>query len=421
MNKIYQTLSLVLIVSLVLLPWPKTARAESRSVAVVQVFVGKPDPTLSAMRDKISTFLSNQKGVNLVAMNKFASSQRATSSKYVPGDKEYESAKNLFIDFKFNDALTFVDRAISSLQANPGTQGTITKAYVLKAGIFWELKNEPMAQQAILDAVSYNLDMKALDEYYYSTKMINFYSRAYQTFQENNKVVTMSINLKNASMMPIIVNGHLRGVGPKLTIPVPKGVPQIIQVQNNIYSYTPGNGKNKYVIDTTDYQGTPFSSMADNNFTYLAEDAQNIGSTIKADQVAYLKLRKKGKSKELLLKVVDVKNGNASGTKYYTLLSIDKDGDQVARMASDYIASLHSRSQFSKELAYSWDLHQPDKPVKDPPKKLGKTAWIIGGAAVVVIGGIIAGVALSSGGGNSGSGSGSGSATTTTTFSGPAP
>lgn len=450
---IARLLSILISFGLILLPLPKKAvaavTAVGRTVAVLQVYREQPDPQLTILRDKIIMFLKNRGDITVLADGgDYNINNNATGP--ATGNTLYEKAKAQFINFQFNESLSTVSQAIELFKVNPGQEGMIAKALLLKTGILWELKDDAGALQAAMDAASYNLDLKALDDYYYSTKMINFYKDAYTKFKSEFSGTRMTIDLTNASTAPIFVNGFMRGTGPTLNIEVPLNMTQIIQVGNSTYSYTPTSSKvskNYYRIDTTGYQAGHFSTVSDTNFSYLASNAQSMGQSNGANQVAHVKIRKSGGKEEMLLKVVDTKSGFATETRYYLIKKFEDDSDKIAKMASDYIASLTSPQYFMQSYSYSWDLNESDGSTSSylkKPKKLNgamaadggkvhkpistKTILIIVGA-VLAAGGIAAGIALSSGGGGGsttstggGGSTGGGSETTSTTIlTGPAP
>lgn len=402
-----------------------------KEVALVEVFEEVPTKWGSDFRHKLERNLIQSKKVRVISADKVAAYFNKTivnDEALTPGDKLYQEAQRLFLNFDLEGAQKIADQAIGELQKKPGTQGSLIKASLLKAQSALEMNSADIALKATEEAISYNVSAVKLDDYYYAPKFQRFYGKIYSAYISTTPLLDITVYDRGEKDLPVYVNGVLRGYGPTLTIKAPKIARLHIMVGDSpkapVIRIDAGEASRegvsvvgKKIAVSTSPLRAPIGFKNDSKSS-LTDQAIGLGMALSADEVVLIKVDELQYLNRMTLNVVDVKTGAMSPARQIDVVDIEDDLDSAAQVAGKFIDDWPSSRLAKAE-------KEADTPVLVGKKKSGKSssffkkpvAWIVIGTLVIGAG---VGAALGMGGGGGGGGGGE-STTTTTSISGPAP
>ena len=411
---------------------PQTSSGRHRErVAVVEVFTRLPGNDGTLLRRKLEGSLRSSKKVELVSAedvgNYFRENQFPAEAN-TEGDRIYLQAQNHFLNLERREAKVLLASALAELEKDPGRNGSLVKAHLLKAQMELGEGNTETAVKAMREAVALDASTEELDNYLYPPSLQRFYHKVREEFIKWHSLVDLTVKVRGEKVLPIYVNGVAKGVGPSLTLKVaedrvqrvsaggsaikvePSKVDSLgVSVTGKGFSLSPGFGKRLV--------GFWKSSTAQ-----LTEDAVRLGSSVNAGKVVLMELEKAGVMDRMTLSVVDILSGQIAGMKKIDMVDVEENAESAVGVAAGFITGLSKRESARTEVAKS-PTEGAEAPAPLPvikkhkeKKSFFKTPipWIIVG---VVVAGAGAGLAFGMGGGHDPDPE----STTSVSVSGPAP
>lgn len=415
-----------------------------RSSMILYVTRGEPAPVLTQFGTALTSSLSGVRqictpvasGASPLALS--LPDTNGSTLPLTPGDELFIEAGKTYMSFDAELAMQKIDQAIYLLGRDPGLHGNLIEAWLFKAQILIEQGRSHDATLALEEAVALNLALTDLDAFSHSAQLRQHYRRAYQNFMTKTAVEEMSVTV-SGGVLPVYVNGMLRGTGPALTIRFPKGRPQILRAGGSLKSRKhltaervvalsgrAGSDEKKpdKIGDPTLIKPAPLKALV----AQVLQRAQ----TSAVDEVILLEVGRENGQKRITMVVVDVASARISHP-----LTLETDGGEsgmqvMISQAENYLRTL-SPEAFAEvdTLAGVTEDGRPSA-VKSKHKKTDsgeksekRKSFFASPAGIAIIGVLVAGAGVGAafmlGGGGGGGGSSAASTTTTVTISGPAP
>lgn len=369
--------------------------AASKKVALIEVFEHEPSRKLTNLRYLLEKRLSDSRKVELVSPEKIRSyfqQGKLSPQGLVQGDVLVEKAERQLFNDDTKACLSTLNHAVGDLSHHPGIQGSLIRAYLMRAQVFQGMKKKKEAVADLEKAVSINGGAQNLDLFSYPPALAKGYRAAYASYSKNHRWVSVKVETKGADNLPIYLNGQIKGHGPVAYLKIPQDTSQLISAGNAGAIKTIKNTQTKTLnvslvgtnqkVRSLGVHSLGFEKM-DSDAALLSEGVA-LGKNVHADYVVMLELTELNYFKRLNVRVANVPGHSLSAAKPIDVMGLASNADSIASVVADYITHLDAASFVS-----------PKQESHDPVllgKKKNKT--LLWGAIGVLVAGAAAGTVL---------------------------
>lgn len=306
------------------------------------------------------------------------------------GDQLFIEAKQSYLQFDNKKAESVLDKAIEHYASNPGTQGGLYQAYLLKAQLEDDNNQSSKAKKSIENAISQNPGVTELSDTFYSPRFRQKYKSVREEFVKNTPLTNLKVTvLGDGNTQDIFLNGENLGKGPQIQVQVIPDRIQFLQAGHSgkLYRIQPHVQDNNEIKIRSKLNKTKGSEVLAYSFSSqtpnLAREAQWMGKNVEANTVVLLSAQKNKKGLEMVVTALDVTSGQLTEPKSFEFTNFTNELPRVAPAMANYINSLKA-TDFTQDQDMA-------VPIVDGEKKSKAWIWVVGG---VVVAGTVAGIIL---------------------------